>query len=48
MYDTSRGRGIQSMFIKNLSYNGTHGNTAVFVGCDEERALAMSRFIVWL
>ena len=36
-YNTSPGRGIANVTIKNLSYNGTHANPPTLVGYDEDR-----------
>ncbi|MEU9167256.1 glycosyl hydrolase family 28 protein [Streptomyces sp. NPDC048420] len=38
-YNTSVGRGIDGVFIRNLSYNGTHANPAVMVGYDADHAI---------
>jgi hypothetical protein len=38
-YNTSVGRGIEDVYIKNLTYTGTHANPSVFVGYDEEHAI---------
>ena len=39
-YNTSPGRGIANVTIKNLSYNGTHANPSIFVGYDEGRTIS--------
>ncbi|POX46802.1 Ig domain-containing protein [Streptomyces sp. Ru72] len=38
-YNTSVGRGIDGVYIKNLSYNGTHANPAILVGYDADHAI---------
>jgi hypothetical protein len=38
-YNTSVGRGIDGVYIRNLSYNGTHANPAVMVGYDADHAI---------
>ncbi|MGR6974515.1 glycosyl hydrolase family 28 protein [Streptomyces cynarae] len=38
-YNTSVGRGIDGVYIKNLSYNGTHANPAIMVGYDADHAI---------
>ncbi|MDN0199837.1 glycosyl hydrolase family 28 protein [Streptomyces sp. S.PNR 29] len=38
-YNTSIGRGIDGVYIKNLSYNGTHANPAIMVGYDADHAI---------
>ncbi|MQY38594.1 hypothetical protein SRB17_66070 [Streptomyces sp. RB17] len=38
-YNTSPGRGIENVYIKNLTYTGTHANPSIFVGYDEDRAI---------
>jgi hypothetical protein len=38
-YNTSVGRGIDGVYIKNLSYNGTHAGPAIFVGYDADHAI---------
>ncbi|MDF3143687.1 MULTISPECIES: glycosyl hydrolase family 28 protein [unclassified Streptomyces] len=38
-YNTSVGRGIDGVYIKNLSYNGTHANPSVMVGYDADHAI---------
>jgi len=35
-YNTSPGRGIANVTIRNLSYNGTHTNPPILVGYDED------------
>ncbi|MEU2280765.1 putative Ig domain-containing protein [Streptomyces sp. NPDC013178] len=38
-YNTSVGRGIDGVYIKNLTYNGTHANPAIMVGYDADHAI---------
>ncbi|MGW5664062.1 glycosyl hydrolase family 28 protein [Streptomyces sp. NPDC003758] len=38
-YNTSVGRGIDGVYIKNLAYNGTHANPAIMVGYDADHAI---------
>ncbi|MDW4908835.1 glycosyl hydrolase family 28 protein [Streptomyces sp. ADMS] len=38
-YNTSVGRGIDGVYIKNLTYNGTHANPSVMVGYDADHAI---------
>ncbi|MFJ8357265.1 glycosyl hydrolase family 28 protein [Streptomyces sp. NPDC093984] len=38
-YNTSVGRGIDGVYIKNLSYNGTHANPAIMVGYDADHVI---------
>jgi hypothetical protein len=38
-YNTSPGRGIESVYIKNLSYRGTKAETAMMLGYDESRGI---------
>ncbi|MFE6822678.1 glycosyl hydrolase family 28 protein [Streptomyces sp. NPDC057690] len=38
-YNTSVGRGIEDVHIKNLSYRGTHANPSLFLGYDAEHAI---------
>lgn len=38
-YNTSPGRGISNVTIRNLSYNGDNANTAIMVGYDEDRMI---------
>jgi hypothetical protein len=38
-YNTSIGRGIDGVYIKNLSYNGTHANPSIMVGYDADHAI---------
>ena len=40
MYNTSPGRGIANVTVKNLSYEGTNANPSIFVGYDEERTIS--------
>ncbi|TLS48085.1 endo-polygalacturonase [Streptomyces montanus] len=38
-YNTSVGRGIDGVFIRNLKYTGTHANPSVMVGYDADHAI---------
>ncbi|WP_405729793.1 glycosyl hydrolase family 28 protein [Streptomyces sp. NBC_00028] len=38
-YNTSIGRGIDGVYIKDLSYNGTHANPSIMVGYDADHAI---------
>ena len=38
-YNTSVGRGIEDVYVKNLSYTGTHANPSLFLGYDAEHAI---------
>ncbi|MBA2809879.1 putative Ig domain-containing protein [Streptomyces sp. KM273126] len=38
-YNTSVGRGIDGVFIRNLTYTGTHANPSVMVGHDADHAI---------
>ncbi|NUQ99092.1 MAG: endo-polygalacturonase [Streptomyces sp.] len=38
-YNTSVGRGIQDVYVKNLSYTGTHANPSLFLGYDAEHSI---------
>lgn len=38
-YNTSPGRGIESVYVKNLRYTGTHANPSVLVGYDDQRLI---------
>ena len=38
-YNTSVGRGIDGVYVKNLSYTGTHANPSLFLGYDAEHAI---------
>ena len=38
-YNTSVGRGIQDVYVKNLSYTGTHANPSLFLGYDAEHGI---------
>ncbi|MFC3493679.1 glycosyl hydrolase family 28 protein [Glycomyces rhizosphaerae] len=38
-YNTSIGRGIESVFVKNLSYDGNNASTAMMLGYDAEHAI---------
>ena len=38
-YNTSVGRGIEDVYVKNLSYTGTRANPSLFLGYDAEHAI---------
>ncbi|MEV5608562.1 glycosyl hydrolase family 28 protein [Streptomyces sp. NPDC052225] len=38
-YNTSVGRGIEDVYVKNLSYTGTRANPSLFLGHDAEHAI---------
>jgi hypothetical protein len=38
-YNTSVGRGIDGVFIRNLTYTGTHANPSIMVGYDVDHAI---------
>lgn len=38
-YNTSAGRGIEGVYVKNLSYTGQNAETAMMLGYDETRAI---------
>jgi polygalacturonase len=38
-YNTSPGRGIETVYIRNLSYNGSNAETAIMLGYDESRGI---------
>ncbi|WP_327185710.1 glycosyl hydrolase family 28 protein [Streptomyces sp. NBC_01334] len=38
-YNTSVGRGIEDVYVKNLSYRGTHANPSLFLGYDAEHSI---------
>lgn len=44
VYNTSLGRGISNVTIRNLNYNGDNANTATLVGYNEERAIDYATF----
>ncbi|KAF1970027.1 endo-polygalacturonase [Bimuria novae-zelandiae CBS 107.79] len=44
-YNTSPGRGIHNVTIRNLVYNGSHSNMNVLVGYNEERPITFVKFI---
>ena len=37
MYNTSPGRGIESVLFKDITYNGTHANPSIIAGYDNTR-----------
>ncbi|MEU5597739.1 glycosyl hydrolase family 28 protein [Streptomyces sp. NPDC020298] len=38
-YNTSVGRGIEDVYVKNLSYTGTHADPSLFLGYDADHAV---------
>jgi polygalacturonase len=38
-YNTSVGRGIEDVYVKNLSYTGTHANPSLFLGYDADHGI---------
>jgi hypothetical protein len=38
-YNTSPGRGIQNVFFKDITYNGTHANPSIIAGYDDAREI---------
>jgi hypothetical protein len=38
-YNTSPGRGIENIYLKNVTYTGTHANTAIISGYNEDRRI---------
>ncbi|QIY74211.1 glycosyl hydrolase family 28 protein [Streptomyces sp. RLB1-33] len=38
-YNTSVGRGIEDVYVKNLTYTGTHANPSLFLGYDADHAI---------
>jgi len=38
-YNTSPGRGIKNIYFKNVTYTGTHTNTAIISGYNEDRKI---------
>ncbi|KPI08189.1 glycoside hydrolase family 28 [Actinobacteria bacterium OK074] len=38
-YNTSAGRGVEDVYVKNLTYTGTHANPSLFLGYDAEHAV---------
>jgi hypothetical protein len=43
-YNTSPGRGISNVTIRNLNYHGTHAGTAIMTGYDETHLIEFIRF----
>ncbi|KAJ4322146.1 hypothetical protein N0V84_004981 [Fusarium piperis] len=43
-YNTSPGRGIRNVFVRNLSYNGKNAGTSIFTGYNEERTISNVTF----
>lgn len=39
-YNTSPGRGIQSVYVRNLSYTGSQANPSILVGYDDARGIS--------
>lgn len=44
-YNTSPGRGIRNVVIKDLVYNGSHANPSQFLGYDENRLITNVTFV---
>lgn len=44
-YNTSPGRGIRNVVVKDLVYNGHHANPSQFLGYDEDRLITNVTFI---
>ncbi|WP_158994554.1 glycosyl hydrolase family 28 protein [Mucilaginibacter sp. L196] len=38
-YNTSPGRGIENIYLKNVTYTGYHANTAIIAGYDDSRKI---------
>ena len=38
-YNTSPGRGIRNVTVRNMVYKGTHANPSIFEGYDDERSI---------
>ncbi|GAA2154350.1 MULTISPECIES: glycosyl hydrolase family 28 protein [Glycomyces] len=38
-YNTSAGRGIESVFVRDMSYEGTHADTALLLGYDADHGI---------
>lgn len=43
-YNTSPGRGIRNVTVRNMVYKGTHANPSIFEGYDDERSIDGVRF----
>jgi hypothetical protein len=43
-YNTSVGRGIDGVYVKNLTYTGTHANPSLFLGYDADHAITNVTF----
>ncbi|MFF5138741.1 glycosyl hydrolase family 28 protein [Streptomyces sp. NPDC013157] len=43
-YNTSVGRGIQDVYVKNLTYTGTRANPSLFLGYDADHAITNVTF----
>lgn len=43
-YNTSPGRGIRNVLIRNFQYNGTNADTSVFTGYDADRTISNVTF----
>ncbi|MDX3243205.1 endo-polygalacturonase [Streptomyces sp. ME18-1-4] len=43
-YNTSVGRGIEDVYIKNLTYTGTHANSSLLLGYDADHAITNVTF----
>ncbi|KAE8381913.1 hypothetical protein BDV26DRAFT_278509 [Aspergillus bertholletiae] len=44
-YNTSPGRGIRNVYIKDLVYDGSHANPSLFLGYDKDRSISNVTFV---
>ncbi|KAE8397401.1 hypothetical protein BDV37DRAFT_292156 [Aspergillus pseudonomiae] len=44
-YNTSPGRGIRNVFVKDLVYHGSHANPSLFLGYDKDRNISNVTFV---
>ncbi|KAE8165637.1 hypothetical protein BDV40DRAFT_308937 [Aspergillus tamarii] len=44
-YNTSPGKGIRNVYVKNLVYNGSHANPSLFLGYDRDRNISNVTFV---
>ncbi|KAB8275266.1 hypothetical protein BDV30DRAFT_225308 [Aspergillus minisclerotigenes] len=44
-YNTSPGRGIRNVYVKDLVYNGSHANPSLFLGYDKDRNISNVTFV---
>ncbi|KAF7591062.1 hypothetical protein BBP40_002022 [Aspergillus hancockii] len=44
-YNTSPGGGIRNVYVKDLAYNGSHANPALFLGYDKDRGISNVTFV---